>query len=120
MSGPAIDWAIRNFPFLTDATEKVVLVKLAHRVRKGDNTGLVWAGVDCTAADTGTSRSSVLRAQKHLEALGMIKVQRRANKTSHIFLQINFSLEVGAMVAPPTKSAGVTMAPEPNNESNNE
>lgn len=102
MSGQAMEWAIKNFPFLRAASEKVVLVKLAHRVRKDDNTGLVWAGVDCTAGDTGTSRQSVLRAQKNLEALGLIKVERRANKTSYIFLQLNFWLEVGATVAPKT------------------
>lgn len=111
MSGPALEWAIKNFPFLRDASEKVILIKLAHRVRKGDDTGLVWAGVDCTAVDTGTSRRSVLRAQKHLEDLGLIRVERRANKTSYIFLQLNFLLELGATMALPDLVGSAIVAP---------
>ena len=99
MSGRALGWAFQTVPFLKDASEKLVLLKLAQRVKEGDDSGKCWPSIHLTAADVGISPRSVLRAQKNLEILGLVVVERRSNLSSNLFLQLNVWL-VGDTVSP--------------------
>lgn len=108
MSGRAFEWAFKNLPFLRDASEKLVLLKLAHRA--DDEAAKCWPAVDTTAGDIGISRRSVLRALQNLEGLGLILVERRPNCSSIFTLQIKNSLSVGATVARQAQPASATAA----------
>jgi Helix-turn-helix domain len=109
VSGRALGWAFENLPFLRDASEKLVLAKLAQRA--DDEAAKCWPAVDTTAADLGISRRSVLRSFKNLEELGLIVVQRRPNCSSIFTLQLNFSLVVDATVARQAEPADAIVSP---------
>jgi len=73
MSIRAIDWAFKQV-ILRNPTTKLILIKLADNA---NDEGLCWPSFDYLAYHCHIKRKNIPRHIKKLEALGLLKVQRR-------------------------------------------
>lgn len=96
-------------------TTKLVAVAIAQRA--GASSGLAWPGMGTLAADTGRSRSSVIRAVKELEQGGHLSVTRLRVGSKNVSNRYRLPAMNGSTVAPPsvrvTPPPSVMVTPEP-------
>lgn len=75
MSVAAMHWAWKHGRGTT--THRIVLLALADHAK---DSGECWPGIKSIAGKTGTSRSTVKRAIRDLQCMGLLRIERRKRR----------------------------------------